>query len=327
MLIWGCALAPERRRIGVSMRPIFISYRRDDTEGQAGRLFQDLRDAFGAEAVFMDVATIEPGVDFRRAIEKQTAMCGALLALIGRNWLSATGSDGRPRLEDPHDFVRLETAAALRRDIPVIPVLVHDAQMVRAEDLPDELKELAFRNGVELTHARWDSDVQLLIKALRPLVKGRANAPAPPAPAAAAATSTAAPPPRPPRKRLAFVAAGLLLGAALIGGGLVVNDRLASERRKGRRGAGGGEFGIGPAGRGRAGRGHQGCRGQGSGGPARRRAGRRGARCRPTRRGRAPRRPGTGARGGHLHQRLRLARSARGRQGLRRAAGARAQRR
>jgi hypothetical protein len=68
------------------------------------------------------------------------------------------------------DFVRLETASAMKRDIPVIPVLVQGASMPRAEQLPPDLTELAYRNGVELTHARWDSDVQVLVKALRPHV-------------------------------------------------------------------------------------------------------------------------------------------------------------
>jgi len=149
------------------MQNIFLSYRRDDTEGQAGRLFEALRGEFGAEHVFMDVATIEPGVDFRRAIERNTADCGVLLALIGPGWLSLTDEQGQRRIDDPDDFVRLETAAALKRDIPVVPVLVHGAQMPRADQLPTDLHDLAYRNAVELSHARWDSDVQLLIAALR----------------------------------------------------------------------------------------------------------------------------------------------------------------
>ena len=161
------------------MRAIFISYRRDDTEGHAGRLFEDLCERFGKDAVFMDVAGIEPGRDFRRAIEQQVASCGVLLAVIGKDWLNVTDAQGRRRLDDPYDFVRLETAGALKRDIPVIPVLVHQAEMPRPEQLPDELKDLAFRNGVELTHARWASDVQVLIAALMPYV----DAAPPPAPA------------------------------------------------------------------------------------------------------------------------------------------------
>ena len=153
------------------MRAVFISYRREDAEGQAGRLFDDLVMHFGEDSVFMDVAGIEPGRDFRRAIDEQVASCGVLLAVIGKGWLDAKDESGRRRLDDPTDFVRLETASALKRDIPVIPVLVRGASMPRAEQLPPDLAELAYRNAVELTHARWDSDVQVLIKALRPHVE------------------------------------------------------------------------------------------------------------------------------------------------------------
>jgi len=89
---------------------------------------------------------------------------------MGPEWLTAKDDHGTRRLDDPADFVRLETAAALRRDIPVIPVLVRSARMPSAEQLPEELKELAYRNCIELTHARWRSDIQLLIDALRRLL-------------------------------------------------------------------------------------------------------------------------------------------------------------
>ena len=151
----------------VGMQAIFISYRREDAEGQAGRLFDDLVAQFGQNSVFMDVAGIAPGRDFRRAIDEQVATCGVLLAMIGKSWLEAKDESGRRRLDDPMDFVRLETASALKRDIPVIPVLVRGATMPRAEELPPDLAELAYRNAVELSHARWDSDVQVLINALR----------------------------------------------------------------------------------------------------------------------------------------------------------------
>jgi len=171
----------------------------------------------------MDVAAIEVGRDFRKAIDDSVATCGVLLAIIGKEWIDAKNEAGQRRLEDPSDFVRLETASALKRDIPVIPVLVHGARMPRADQLPDDLKELAYRNGVELTHARWNSDVQLLIKALRPHVEEAKSAPLSPSttvPAAAAeikapvrvetkvpevAVETS---PTPPKKHL-----GLILGA------------------------------------------------------------------------------------------------------------------
>jgi hypothetical protein len=152
------------------LRAIFLSYRRDDAEGEAGRLFDDLTAEFGTDKVFMDVAGIELGRDFRKVIDENVSSCGVLLAMIGKSWIDAKDEDGRRRLDAPLDFVRLETASALKRDIPVIPVLVQRGRMPRPEELPEDVKDLAFRNAVELTHARWDSDVQLLIKALRPHV-------------------------------------------------------------------------------------------------------------------------------------------------------------
>ena len=148
------------------MRAIFISYRREDAEGQAGRLYKDLVQHFGEQAVFMDVAGIEPGRDFRKAIDEHVGSCGVLLALIGKSWMEAKDGAGTRRLDDAGDFVRLETKSALQRDIPVVPVLVHGATMPRVDQLPEDIKELAYRNAIELTHARWDSDLSVLIKAL-----------------------------------------------------------------------------------------------------------------------------------------------------------------
>ena len=149
------------------MGSIFLSYRREDSEGQAGRLYDDLVAVFGSDSVFMDVAAIQPGRDFRKSIDQSLNSCGVFLSLIGRSWLTAKDPSGQRRLDDPADFVRIETAAALKRDIPVIPVLVQGASAPKSDQLPDDLKELAFRNAVELTHARWDSDIEVLIKALR----------------------------------------------------------------------------------------------------------------------------------------------------------------
>jgi len=148
------------------MRAVFVSYRRDDTEGQAGRLYDDLVRRFGVKAVFMDVVGIEPGSDFRTAIDQNVASCSVLLALMGPGWIDARDETGRRRLDNPTDSVRLETSSALKRDIAVIPVLVRGAKMPRAEQLPNDLQQLAYRNAVELTHVLWDSDVQLLVKVL-----------------------------------------------------------------------------------------------------------------------------------------------------------------
>lgn len=203
------------------MRAVFISYRRDDAEGQAGRLYDDLTRHFGEHSVFMDVAGIEPGRDFRRVIDEQVASCGVLLAVIGKNWCDAMDESGRRRLEDPTDFVRLETASALRRDIPVVPVLVHGARMPRAEQLPEDITELAYRNGVELSHARWDSDVQILVKALSPYVESSqksanrvesSSARQSPTPIDRAPASTA---PQPTKKRLPILIAASVAALAI----------------------------------------------------------------------------------------------------------------
>jgi hypothetical protein len=150
--------------------PIFISYRRDDSEGEAGRLFDDLTREFGSQNVFMDVAGIGPGADFVKAIETNVADCGVLLAVIGPTWATITNAHALRRLDDPNDFVVLEISSALKREVPVIPVLVHGAKMPTPEQLPESLKSFSHRNSVELSHTRWPTDVQLLIEALKSYV-------------------------------------------------------------------------------------------------------------------------------------------------------------
>ena len=108
---------------------IFISYRRDDSQGSAGRLRDKLVQYFPPEHVFMDVDTVEPGIDFVASIQKAVGDCDVLLAVIGKRWLDSVDSQGRPRLESPEDYVGLEIAAALARDIRVVPVLVDGAEM------------------------------------------------------------------------------------------------------------------------------------------------------------------------------------------------------
>lgn len=148
------------------MDGIFISYRRDDTAGYAGRLYDRLVAHFGANRVFMDVEGIEPGVDFVKAIEQAVASCRVLIVMIGDEWTHATDAAGRRRLDDSNDFVRLETSAALKRDIRVVPVLVGGAAMPRAEELPAELQALTRRQAVEVHHKQWDASTQELIRTL-----------------------------------------------------------------------------------------------------------------------------------------------------------------
>ena len=148
------------------MSGIFISYRRDDSAGHAGRLFDRLRERFGRQQVFMDVAGIDPGTDFVRAIDIAVSACDTLLVVIGRDWLACTDAHGQRRLDDPNDFVRLEVGTALKRDIRVVPVLVQNAAMPGVDELPDDLKLLIRRQATELSDERWDLDVQDLIAKL-----------------------------------------------------------------------------------------------------------------------------------------------------------------
>ncbi len=152
------------------MGGIFISYRRDDSQGEALHLFGNLKERFGADCVFMDVAGIAPGKDFRQAIDGAVSACDVLIAMIGKKWIDNLDEAGKRRLDDPKDFVRIETDSALRRDVTVIPVLVQGGRMPRPDELPAEIEALAWRNAFELRHNRWDVDVAELAKALEKIV-------------------------------------------------------------------------------------------------------------------------------------------------------------
>jgi beta-lactam-binding protein with PASTA domain len=154
------------------MDTIFISYRREESAGHAGRIYDRLREKFGKDRVFMDVSAIEPGVDFAEAIDRAVGSCAVLLVVIGRKWLECTDGTGQRRLDDARDFIRLEVATALRLNIRVIPVLVQGAAMPREEDLPDGLKMLARRQAIEINDTHWDSDLSQLVETLERVLSG-----------------------------------------------------------------------------------------------------------------------------------------------------------
>lgn len=139
---------------------VFVSYRREGTGHFAGRVADRLVERFGADQVFMDVESIEPGLDFRDVIAGAIDRCAVLLAIIGPGWPTA-------RLADADDLVRVEIEAALRRGIRVIPVLVDDAQMPSTADLPPSLAALPRRHGVTVRHASFRQDVGRLLEVLR----------------------------------------------------------------------------------------------------------------------------------------------------------------
>ena len=148
------------------MAKIFISYRRDDSAGHAGRIYDRLRDHFGPDDVFMDIDTISPGRDFVDEVRQAVGACDGLVAIIGKEWLTISDATGTPRLENPDDIVTLEISTALERGIRVIPVLVQGSQMPDAADFPESLKELAQRNAQEISDRSFNSDAQSLIEAL-----------------------------------------------------------------------------------------------------------------------------------------------------------------
>ena len=143
---------------------IFISYRRADASGHAGRIYDSLQRAFGAKQIFMDVSAIQPGESFGRRIERTLDASGAVVVIVGREWLNLLKS--REREVGERDFVRAEMAAALKRDILVITVLVEGAQMPTAGELPPDVQQLAERNALEVSDARWEYDMTRLVDAL-----------------------------------------------------------------------------------------------------------------------------------------------------------------
>ncbi len=155
------------------MPKLFISYRRQDSEHITGRIYDRLEDHFGRDAVFMDIDAIPFGVDFRQHLDEAVSQCDILLAVIGEQWLDCQGSSpGQRRLDDPADFVRIEIESALKRGIPVIPVLVGKAAMPAGPALPEGLKDLAFRNSAEVRAGRDFRDhVARLIRGIEHLTQ------------------------------------------------------------------------------------------------------------------------------------------------------------
>src|SRR5690348_6168688 len=150
---------------------IFMSYRREDTAYPAGWLYDRLAGHFARSQIFKDIDSIELGDDFFEAITTAVGSCDVLLVLIGDRWLTVTGQDGRRRLDNPDDFVRLELEAALARDVRVIPILVEGARMPRADELPASLSKLARRQALELSPSWFDVGTERLLRVLERTIK------------------------------------------------------------------------------------------------------------------------------------------------------------
>jgi len=163
----SAATSPPRSVADPRQSPmVFLCYRREDTEDAAGRVRDRLAAAYGSDRVFMDIDSVPLGVNFVTFVAAQLRQCGAVLVMIGRAWTSVTDREGNRRLDDPADHVRVEIAAALKQGVPVIPLLVQNASMPRASELPEDIRDLAFHNGMKLTAEFWGAGVDRLIKEL-----------------------------------------------------------------------------------------------------------------------------------------------------------------
>ncbi len=151
---------------------VFLSYRRADSQQAAGRLHALLTQALGEGAVLIDVQHFPLGESFIRAQKRAlTSDCAACLVMIGKDWLKQVDERGNRRLNEPSDPVRLEIATALQEGLPIIPVLVDEAQMPQPRDLPPDLAALSSMNGVSVRHESFELDAARLVTHLRGLIR------------------------------------------------------------------------------------------------------------------------------------------------------------
>jgi hypothetical protein len=152
---------------------VFICYRREETAFAARAIRDRVVQRLERENVFFDIDNIDLGVDWFNVLTERVAACDALVAVIGKNWVSSADAENHRRIDDPDDFVRIEIEAALKRNVRVIPVLVDGATMPRASELPESLKGLARRQGTEVSPGRFDADVEKLTRALASILETR----------------------------------------------------------------------------------------------------------------------------------------------------------
>ena len=170
----GAASAPDmasiRGKVPTSTRAIFICYRRSDSMEVVGRMHDRLVAHYGGDNVFIDVDSIPLGVDFRTYVEIAMEQARIVVVTIGKNWLSR-GRSGALLLGNPRDSVRIELEHALRRNLPIIPVLASGAKMPSERDLPKSLAKMAYRNGIELrSDPYFHKDIDRLIAGIDALL-------------------------------------------------------------------------------------------------------------------------------------------------------------
>ena len=152
---------------------IFISYRRLDSKSYARSICQQLENSFGKRRVFIDVDSIRPGENFQSVLNDDLEKCKIMVVVMGPRWLELLRFSGPIDSETSPDYVRLEVAAGLARNLPIFPVLVDGATMPDAKDLPEDLKSLAFRQAFSIRHESFSRDVRGLEQELRRFVPRR----------------------------------------------------------------------------------------------------------------------------------------------------------
>jgi serine/threonine protein kinase/tetratricopeptide (TPR) repeat protein len=162
-------VAGGNSRTGNRLQRIFISYRHVDSAGHAGHIHEKLATHFGRDRIFMDVDNLPPGMRFDQHIQEVLGSCSVLLAIIGRYWLTLS-NDGNGAFDAPQGWMRTELATALKLGVPIVPVLVHGAEMPRAEQLPEELVNLVYWQAVEIRDKNFQYDVEQLIKAINEII-------------------------------------------------------------------------------------------------------------------------------------------------------------
>ena len=147
----GDARMSEPEASSTSLRnAVFVSYRRTDSIDITGRIYDKLVADLGRHTVFKDIDSIPLGADFRRHIDESLENCKVFLLVMGRSWKGEPSTSGGHRIDDPRDFIRIEVETALRRNIPVIPVLVQGAEVPSDETLPQSMRDIAYRQAIRV---------------------------------------------------------------------------------------------------------------------------------------------------------------------------------
>lgn len=151
---------------------IFISYRRSDSRVFTDRIYEYLAEHFGSEAVFRDVEAIQIGQKFPVRIQQAVDACQVMIVVIGPDWATVTGKDGKQRLANPNDWVRKEVEGALARGIPIIPLLIEDTRLPAADALPESLKPLRQYNSAPAHSAPYfQFDMKQLTESLEKIIE------------------------------------------------------------------------------------------------------------------------------------------------------------